>query len=146
MISATPALLLGAEQRRAVGDDQRFAFVVVQLGEGFRRQHHVFRGVEHDVAAVVVFDEAGLDVLAGHFEGRVDVGAKADGGRAFAVGGQDRADVRVFGDRHVAEAERTQLFAESFGQIVLAGRAGHAILPFGRLRVDFDVTDKTINQ
>ena len=53
-------LVVGAKQRGAIGDDKVFAYVLQQFGELLRTADDAFR--EKDVAAIVVLDDASLDV------------------------------------------------------------------------------------
>lgn len=61
-ISAIPALVVRAQEGRAVRGDQRAAFVVRDLRKIGRAQDDAF--AQGEVAAVVIFPDEGLDVFA----------------------------------------------------------------------------------
>lgn len=139
-------LVVGAEKGGAVGDDERVADVFFQVVESVGRHDDVFFGVENDVAAVVFFNQPGLDVFAGDFKSGVDVGAKSDGRRAGTVGRNGSAHIGVVRNGDVLDAHGAQFFAQQLCQIELTGRTGNAVRSFLRLRVDFYVAHKAIDQ
>ena len=57
-------LVIGAEECVAVGDDEVFAHVVQHLGEHLGRGDDAFGGIEDDVTAVIVLNDAGVNVSA----------------------------------------------------------------------------------
>ena len=79
-------LVVGSEQGRAVGDNQALAFQRFQKRKvrGFHDDAEF--PVQNDVAAVIVFDDAGLNVFAAEIRGSVEVGDESDRGMfsAFA--------------------------------------------------------------
>lgn len=79
-------LVVGSKQCIAVGDDECLSFVVEQFGKVVGRQGDAGMGVEQDVSAVIVLDDARGDVVSAHIGGCVEVCDKSDGGNAFGVG------------------------------------------------------------
>ena len=69
-------LVVGAQQRRAVGVDQGVALEEGQLGEV--RNPHRQLAVQCDVAAVVLLDDVGFDILAAHVGRGVHMGDEPD--------------------------------------------------------------------
>lgn len=78
-------LVVAAEQRRAVGDNQRFAPAVLNRREIGNARDDAECLVQHDVAAVVLLDDARLHVLAAEIRRGVHVRDKADGVLFLAV-------------------------------------------------------------
>ena len=120
-------LVVGAEQRGAVGGDDVVADLVGQR-RVFGGADHLRRiARQHDVAAAVVPDDLRLDVLAGAVGRSVHVRAEADD-RHLLVGirRDGRVDVAVFVEMGVGEAHRLQFGGEQAAQIFLlfGGRAG----------------------
>ena len=70
-------LVVRAEERRAVGDDQALADGVFQLRIFLRREHDVLFFVQHHVAAIIGFGDAGADVLARGVRRGIHVGDEA---------------------------------------------------------------------
>jgi len=136
-------LVVGPEQRRAVGVDQRVALEERQLGE--LRDAHRELSVEDDVAAVVLLDDARPDVLAAHVGRGVHMGDEADDRSVPASGRRgDRAHhIAVSVHRHFGHAECLHLVAQDAEQhLLLFGRGkGSALLR--RLRVVGDVFQKS---
>lgn len=97
-------LVVGPEQRRAVGVDERVALEEGQLGEVGHAHREL--AVEDDVTAVVLVDDAGLDILAAHVGRRIDVGDEADDRGVLAARGRGDAshDVSVAVHRHLGHA------------------------------------------
>ena len=69
-------LVVGTQQRRAVGMDQRVPLEELQLGE--IRDPHRQLAVQCDVAAVVLLDDVGFDILAAHVGRGVHMGDEPD--------------------------------------------------------------------
>ena len=79
--------VVSTEQGGAIGHDEVFAHVVEELGEVARLHYGV--GIQGDVLAVVVIDDARVDVLALSIWSGVHVGNKAeDGDILHARGGR----------------------------------------------------------
>ena len=132
-------LVVGAEQRRAVGVDQRVSLEELQFGEV--RDPHRELAVQRDVAAVVLLDDAGLDILAAHVGRRVHMGDEADHGSVLAARrrGDGAHHVAVSVHRDFGHAERLHFVAQSGQQdFLFLGRRERAAL-LGRLRVVGDV-------
>ena len=66
-------LVIGAEERVAVGHYEVLTHVVEQLGKLCGAEHYAFLGVEHYVAAVVGFHNARIHILARHVGRCVEV-------------------------------------------------------------------------
>ena len=67
-------LVVGSEQRLAVGHDKVLTLVFAKLREIGRRKHHIAVFVEHDVAALVSLHDARVDVASRHVGRRVEMG------------------------------------------------------------------------
>ena len=78
-------LVVRAEQRRAVCDDQALADRVFQLRVFLRRKHDVLLFVQDNIAAVVRLCDACADVLAGRVGRGVHVGDEAIDGDFFVT-------------------------------------------------------------
>ena len=107
-----------AQQGGAVGGDEGLALQLFQEGEGGGLHDHAGAG-QDDIAAVVVFVEDGLDVLAGGVGGGVHVGDEAQRGLLLAaLGGGDAAvDVAVLVHKGVLDADGLHLLHQQVGQI-----------------------------
>ena len=127
-------LVVCAEDGGAVGDDEGLAAEGGEMGEGGGAQRAPARA-QLDVAAVVVLDHAGLDVLAGEIGDGVNVGEEADAGLVLQArrGGQGGVDVAVLVHVHVLRAELVQLPLQDVRKIKLPlGRGGgRAVLNAG---------------
>ena len=98
-------LIVCAEQRRAVGDDQALADRVFQLRVFLRRKHDVLLFVQDNIAAVVRLCDACADVLAGRVGRGVHVGDEAvDRNVLFAVCWDSAVDVAVLVNACVCNA------------------------------------------
>ena len=131
-------LVVGAEQRGAVGGDD---IVADLIGEGgmFRGADDLGRiGLQHDVAATVIPDDLWLDVRTGAIGRGVHMRAEADDRHVFVGIGRDGCvDVAEFVEMGVANPHRLQLAREQGAQgfLLFGGRAG------GRGRVRLGVDD-----
>ena len=138
-------LVVGPQQRGAVGRDDVVADLVGQRGMFGGADH--LRGIarQHDVAAAIIPHDLRLDVLAGAIGRGVHMRAEADH-RDLLVGiGRDgRIDIAVFVEMGVGEPHRLQLGGEQAAQIFLlfGGRAGRRRRI--RLGVDHDVAQKAL--
>ncbi len=105
-----PGLVVGAEQGGAVSGDDVVADLVLQRRMLGGANHLGGVGRQHDVAATIVLDDLGFDVLAGAIGRCVHVRAKADDGHLLVGVGRDgRIDIAVFVEMGVGEAHRLQL-------------------------------------
>ena len=73
------SLIIGSEERIAIGDDQVLTDIVQKLGKFFRREFYIFLSVEFDHRAVVVLYDAWIHVLARHVGRCIHMGYEADG-------------------------------------------------------------------
>ena len=139
-------LVVGAEQRRAVGVDERVPLEETQLGE--LRDLHRELSVEDDVASVVLLDDAGTDILAAHVRRGVHMGDEADDRGVFTPGRRgDRAHhIAVAVHRNLGHAEILHLVAQGFEQHLLLLGRGEGLTLLRRLRVVGDIFQKTFFQ
>ena len=89
MMMATPGLVVGAQQGRAVGGNQSSAAEQFQLGVVGHADHPGFVARQHDVAAGVALDHLRTDVRAGGFRRGVHDGSTKQSsapGDTFAAG------------------------------------------------------------
>ena len=140
-----PRLVVGAEEGCPVGDHQRLAPVLQQVGEGGGRERHPLLFVEDDVAAVVVFHQAGAHRVVGDLQGRVQVGVEGDDGDcSVRVGRKGGRDVGMPVHGHVGKAQGPQFLSKLNGKGHLPRRAGDRILAVGGLGGDLDVLQKAV--
>ena len=136
-------LVVGTEQRVAVGHDDVLALVVEQLGKLGGRRHDAL--AQHDVSTVIVLDDAGLDVGARAVHAGVVVGNEADGGHLLlGIGLEGGVDVAHLVHLDIRETFALQLFLQVFGKHELLGRAWHSLRVFGRLGVKLCIIDKPL--
>ena len=138
-------LVVGAQQRGAVGRDDVVADLVGERGMVGGADHLGGIGRQHDVAALVIFHELRLDVGAGAIRRRVHVRAETDH-RHLSVGiGRDRRiDIAVLVEVGVCEPHRQQLRGQQAAEILLllgrrAGRRGRI-----GLGVDYDIAQEAL--
>ena len=140
-----PGLVVGAEQRGAVGRDDIVADLV-----GERRVlggADDLRGIgrQHDVAAAVVLHDLRLDVLAGAIRRGVHMRAEADHRHLLGGIGRDRrVDIAVLVEMGVGKTHRLEFGGEQAAQVLLlfgrrTGRRGRV-----GLGVDHDIAQKTL--
>ena len=141
-----PGLVIGAQECRAVRDDQVLADVGEELGE-IGGTHDDRRGgvlfVEDYVLTPVILDDAGIDALAGACGRGVHVRDEADGGfcsREFGI------DIAVLSVINRLYAHLTELLIEEPRQVVLFGGGGLGGNFFGRLGVDLYIAEKPVNE
>ena len=133
-------LVVGAEERRPVGDDELVAGVVRELGR-LARADDLPRAAELDLAARV--RDALRVRLAARLARRVDVREERDRRDVVVDGrGQRRGDVAVAVDRGVGEPELFELVAEEAEQDELAVGARVRLRVLVGLRVDLRVADE----
>ncbi len=141
------SLVVGTEQRSAVGDDELLAHIVVKFGELLRVEDDALLLVEHDGASLVV-DDARFHVVAAHVGGGVHVGDEADGGHLLvaAVARQRGKEVAVVVERDVAQPHGVQFLLEHAGKCHLARSGRSEVRQFVALRVILHVVDKAIDE
>ena len=138
-------LVVGAQQRGAVGRDDVVADLVGQRRMLGGADHLGGIGRQHDVAAAIVLDDLRLDVLAGAIRRGVHMRAEADHRHLLVGVRRDRRiDIAVLVEMGVGEPDRLQLGGEQAAQILLllGGRAGRR----GRvgLGVDHDIAQEAL--
>ena len=131
-------LVVCAEERRAVGDDQALADGMLHLRILLRREHDVLFLVQHHVAAIIGFGDAGVDVLARGVRRGIHVGDEAvDRDILFAVGRDRAVDVAIRIDPRILNAKLLHLPDQLFGEHPLLRRRGaglRALIRGGRIR------------
>ena len=137
-------LVVGAEERRAVGRDERLAHIMEHFRELGRHQRQARHAGKGDFPAVIVLHDLRLDVRARGVRGRIDMGDEADGRHLCLHIGRDAS-------HHIPEliqrglhAHRIQLRAQHPQQIQLLRRRR---LTFGiliRLCIHSHIPQKTI--
>ena len=101
-------LVVGAEQRGAVGHDKVVANMLRKRGEVLLVEHHAELLVDDDGAALVVLDDARVHALAARLGGGIHMGDETDcrSGSAFGkVGGDVPHHIAVLIDARVFHAE-----------------------------------------
>ena len=120
-------LVVRAQQRGAVGGDERHAFERRKRREALDRQH-VARAGKHHVAAIVIRMNLRLHVLAGVIGRGVHVRDEAQRGQAFTAlrGAQPAVDHAELVDMGVFKAQRGHLLHQHVRQVKLdrGGRRG----------------------
>ena len=113
-----PGLVIRAEQRGAVGDDQILADIVAERREA--RGGQDLSVCQHQILARVA-DDRGTDVFAADIGRCVHVCNEPDGGIVFVscACGQESVDVAVFVDAGVRNADLVQLFDKKFAEDAL---------------------------
>ena len=140
-----PGLVVGAEQRGAVGGDDVVADLVGK--RGMLGGTDDLRGIarQHDVAAAIVLHDLRLDALAGAVGRGVHMRAEADHRNLLAGIRRDRrVDIAVPVEMGVGEPHRLQLGGEQAAEILLllgggAGRRGRV-----RLGVDHHIAQEAL--
>ena len=138
-------LVVGPQQRGAVGRDDVVADLVGERGMVGGADHLGGIGRQHDVAALVIPHDLRLDVGAGAIRRSVHVRAEADHRHLLVGIGRDRRiDIAVLVEMGVCEPDRLQLRSQQAAQILLllGGRAGRR----GRigLGVDHDIAQEAL--
>ena len=138
--------VVGAQQRRAVGVDERVTLEEGQLGE--IRNLHRQLPVQGDVAAVVLLDHAGFHLLAAHVGRGVHMGDEADdGGVLTPCRGGDRAHhITVLVHRDLGHAEGLHLVAQGRQKDLLLLGRGECGALLRRLGIVGDIFQKTFFQ
>ena len=134
-------LVVGSEQRGAIGDDEVLAYVLEQFGELLGAADDALR--EQDVAAIVVVDDARMDIGSRAVGAGVVVGDEADGGRLLlGVGLQRGVDVALVVHLDIAQAFVLEFFFQILGEYELFRRTGHTLRVFARLCVELGIVQK----
>ena len=113
-------LVVGTQQRGAVGGDEGLALQVFQEGEGGDLHDHAGGG-QGDVAAIVVLVQDGVHVLTGSVRCGVHVGDKAQRRLVLAAGGggEGAVDVAVLIYKGVLDADGLHILHKDMGQVEL---------------------------
>ena len=113
-------LVVGTQQRGAVGGDEGLALQVFQEGEGGDLHDHAGGG-QGDVAAIVVLVQDGVHVLTGSVRCGVHVGDEAQRRLVLAAGGggEGAVDVAVLIHKGVLDADGLQILHKDMGQVEL---------------------------
>ena len=139
-------LVVCAEKRGAVGDDQVLADVAAQGREILRGQEDALFLVQNDVAAVIDVGDAGLDVLAVGVGRGVHVGDQAeDGGLRLAVCRNGAVDIAVLVHVCVGDAKLLHLAHQLRAEHPLARCGGAGTGAFIRGRLIGDKLQKPFN-
>ena len=95
-------LVVGAEKRGAVGNDQVLAKIVEKFGEILRRKLHILLGIEDNLLAVVILYDARIHMAARHVGARVHMRYESDHRHIgiLAIGGKcaEKIAIVVEGD------------------------------------------------
>ena len=121
-------LVVRAEQRPAVGHDQILAGRVPEQREHGGGEYAALG--QHYVAAVVLFDDAGVHGQRGSLVHRVHVRDQADGALTLAVGGKCAVDIAVRVDVRVGYAHRLHFLDQVPAKDQLALAAGAVLVVF----------------
>ena len=137
-------LVVGAEERRAVGRDERLAHIMEHFRELGRLQRQARHAGKGDLPAIIVFHDLRLDVRARGVRGRIDMGDEADGRYLRLHIGRDAS-------HHIPEliqrglhAHRVQLRAQHPQQIQLLRRGRLTLGILIRLCVHGHVPQKSV--
>jgi hypothetical protein len=115
-----PGLVVGTEQRRAVGRDDVVADLVEQRGIVADPDDPPRIAGKLDVAAAVVAHSSRPDVRSGEVGRGVHVRAEADDRhRLFDIGWNGCIDVAMFIEMPIGEADREQFLNQHAAQILL---------------------------
>ena len=139
-------LVVGAEQRRPVGGDDVVADALGEQRARRGREHLGGVAGEHQLAAVVVAPDAGVDAGARRVRARVDVREEPDRrARLRRRRRQRRQDVAVLGRaRRRSRPSAAQLGLEQPRQVELLRGARVGVRLPRRLRVDADVAEEAL--
>ena len=135
-------LVVGAKQGSAVGHDDVLALVSFQLREFLYARDDA--RAQLDVFAVIILDDASLDVLSAGIRRCIHVGDKSDG-RSFFLGIalEGGVDVAHVVHLHIGETFFLKLMFQVLGEVELLRRARHTVGVLARLCVEFSVVYKT---
>ncbi len=138
-------LVVGAQQRGAVGGDDVVADLVAQLRMFVDTDDLGRIRRQHDVAALIVRHDLRLDLFAGAVGRGVHVRAEADHGDRLRRGRGDGAvDVAVFVEVGVTNAHVLELLGQQAAQVLLllGGGAGRRVRV--GLGIDGDVAQEAL--
>ena len=108
--------VVGTQQSGAIGDDNVFANMRLQLGKFGHRGD--LSGRERDVVAVIISNDARLHVLATGIRTRVIMRNKTDGGHLFlGVSLQGGIDIAHLVHLDIAQALVLELFFQVAGKV-----------------------------
>ena len=118
-------LVVGAQQSGAVGDHDGLALAAAKLGELGRGQHSARTG-QQDVAAVIVFHDAGLDVPGGNVIHHIHMGNEAQNGAVIIVNvaGDGAVQIAVLVQTDIVQAHLPHLLFQRTGENQLFFGAG----------------------
>ena len=137
-------LVVGPEQRRTVGHDQRMPLEKRELGKILHP--HRKRVVQRNIAAVVALDQAGTNVHPFHVGTRIDMRDEADHGFRFAPrrgrNGPGHVAVRI--DLDLGHPERDHLLDQTVQQRELLSRRRKSLALGIALRIESDVAEKAL--
>ena len=123
-------LVVSAEQRRAVGMDQRMSLEELQLGEVLDAHRQLI--VELDVATLIALNHLRFNIFTTHIGCRIDVRDKANhGSRLLALRRRNRTHhVAILVHRNLGHSQRAHLLSQIGQQhLLLIGRGeGRTIL------------------
>ena len=131
-------LVVRAEQRSAVCDDQVLADAAAQDREILGAEHRIF--VQCDVAARV-FHDTRLDVPAGAVRRGVHMGNEADGGRTGRAG-HGAVDIAVRVDAGICNAHGAHFLHKRFAEQLLLRSRGAGLRALIRLCVEGNIVQK----
>ena len=119
-------LVVGAQQGGAVGDHQVLSLLLPQLGVIGGGEDDVLFLVQKDIAAIVVFHDAGADVCGGNIVHHIHMGDKAQNLALITgnVAGDGAVNIAVFIHAGVLQAQRLHFLHQSRTQQRLLFRAG----------------------
>ena len=133
-------LVIGAQQCGPVGGDEGLPLHLLQKRE-IRHPHHIAGAGQHHIAAVILFMQDGIDILAGGGVRGVHMGDKSKPFRRLTArsGGQRGVHIAVLVHAGVRKAQLLQLFHQQLCQIKLAHGGGMGGAGFVRGGVHFRV-------
>ena len=138
------ALVVGAQECRTVGRDERLAHIMEHFRELGRLQRQARHALERNLPAVIILHDLRLDVRARGVRGRIDMGDETDGRHL-------RLDIGRNASHHIPEliqrglhAHRIQLLAQHPQQIQLLRRGRLALRFLIGLCIHSHIPQKTI--
>ena len=140
-------LVVGPEQRRAVGRDEVVAHVLGELRQVGGVEREVRVGGKREPAAVVARDELRLHVRAADRRARVDVGDQPEHRHLVRDGRRHRRrHVAVLVEPSVVQPDLLQLLDEEAREVELLQRGGVGVRALRGLRVDHDVAQEALER
>ena len=137
-------LVVGPEQGRPVGGNERLADIMQHFREFGRLQRQPRDPAKRNVAPVIIPDDLRLDILAGSIGRRIHMGDKADGRHLAVQVGRDRGHhiaIFVQGRLH---AEGLEFIPKHPKQVKFLGFRGLAFGFFVRLGIYCDIAQKAV--